>query len=80
MISNPNLHSAGKCKGHRSLSMHRDLLDQVSPVVGAKFGDGIRQGFDLGDEALNLLCLRLFLAEAPLGGGQRLFRIPGMDG
>ena len=73
--SNLNLHPAGKGKGHRSLPMHRDLLNQVSPVVCAEFGDAVWQGFNLGDEALNLLHLLFLLMEAPLGGGQRLFRI-----
>ena len=75
VLSNLNLHPAGKGKGHRSLPMHRDLLDQVSPVVCEEFGDAVRQGFDLGDEALNLLHLLFLLMEVPLGGGQRLFRI-----
>ena len=55
--------------------MHRDILDQVPPVVCAEFGDTVRQGFDLGDEALNLFRLLFLLVEAPLGGGPRLFRI-----
>ena len=75
VLSNLNLHPAGKGKGHRSLPMHRDLLDQVSPVVCEEFGDAVRQGFDLSDEALNLLHLLFLLMEVPLGGGQRLFRI-----
>lgn len=75
MLSNLNLHPAGKGKGHRSLPMHRDTLNQVPPVVCTEFGDAVRQGFDLSDEALNLLGLRLFLVEVPLGGRQRLFRI-----
>ena len=73
--SNSNLHSAGKGEDQLALPMHRDTFDQVPPVVCAEFGDAVWQGFNLGDEALNLLHLLFLLMEAPLGGGQRLFRI-----
>lgn len=79
VFSSLNLHSAGECEGHCSLPMHRYLFNQMPPVVSVEFGNAIRQGFYLGDEALSLLGLRLLLAKGFLGGGQYLLRffIPG---
>ena len=51
MLSNLNLHPAGEGKGHRTLPMHRDLLDQMPPVVCTEFGDAVWQGFDVIGEA-----------------------------
>ena len=79
MFSSLNLHSAGECEGHCSLPMHRYLFNQMPPVVSVEFGNAIRQGFYLGDEALSLLGLRLLLVKGFLGGGQYFLRffIPG---
>ena len=39
--------------------MYRDLLDQVSPIVGAEVGDAVGHGFDFRNEVFNLLVVPL---------------------
>ena len=64
MFSSLNLHPAGKGKGHRAPPMHRDLLDQVSPIVSAEIGNAVGHGFDFQNEILNLLVVLFLLVEA----------------
>ena len=63
-LDNHYLYSAGGGERHLAFAKYRDILDQVSPIVGTKFGDAVGHGFDFGNEIHGLLVALLLLAEA----------------